>query len=304
MPIGQAGRRALACLALFIAAAAAQAATKVTLTSPVGEPLLGGIGTKVYTAPTATIATQAYPDAVRILVDQGTDHFDIEMKMPAGVYGVEEGNFLLAEHARMRTGTAPGIEVRTHNGECHDVWGSFKIRQFAETGTYPDNQVRKLEATFVYRCGASNAPALTGTILIDAGPRYFSYSRDAGMTMGTASAKTYYGDNSDTSFEGQGNHMTIGVSGQRDEWLFYFKPPMGQTFAKGIYAIADGPDETHGSLNWYDNHQGFCPGLSGSLNVRNIAYDPAGDISAVYATWTLYCDGQPAAFRGTFRHDL
>jgi len=304
MPIGQAGRRAFACLALIIAAGAAQAATKVTVTSAAGEPLGGGVGTKVYTAPTATIDWSGQGARFDVEVSQGTDYYHITLEAPAGQLLVQ-GTYSNAERGDTRKGLAPGITVASHNGSCTDVWGSFVIRQVAPLGFSLGEPITNLEATFNFRCGASSAPALTGTILIDAGPRYFSYSRDAGFPVGTAASKSYYGHNSLTSAVGRSDELMMFAQGQRDRWSFYLTAPLGGTFAKGIYALANAADAGHAGFDMYDErHEGFCEGMAGSINIRNIAYDEWGDVTGLYATWTVTCNGQPAAFRGTFHHDL
>jgi hypothetical protein len=290
MPIWQQGRRAIACLALFIAASAAHAATKVTVTSPAGETLLGGVGTRTYN----TVVADLQPGHVIINASEAGQFLFIELRAPVD-QTLEDGSYLNAEMIDQVTGTAPGMRVIAPSGGCADAWGSFKIRQF---------DANRLEATFVYRCGSATAPALTGTILVDAGPRYFSYSRDAGFPLGTVAARTYYGDNGATSLSGYQSGFQVGVSGQRDEWIFMFTPPVGKVFAKGIYPLDHSPDATRAGLYIHENHGAFCDGMTGSVNVRNIAYDGDGNVTGMYATWTLYCSGQPAAYRATFHHDL
>jgi hypothetical protein len=304
MPIRQAGRRAIACFALLIAAGAAQAATKVTITSPAGEPLGGGVGTKAYTTPTATIDWNGQGSRFDVEVSQGTDYYHITLEARPGQLLVP-GTYNNAERGDTRKGLAPGITVESHNGSCPAVWGSFVVRQLAPLGFSLGEPITNLEATFTFRCNSSTAPALTGTILVEAGPRYFSYSRDAGNPLGTVAAKTYYGNNSLTFAYGRADELSLLALGQRDRWSIYMKPPLGRTFAKGIYALANVEDATHASFDIYDErHEGYCTGLAGSINIRDIAYDEWGDVTGLYATWTLTCDGQPAAFRGTFHHDL
>ena len=300
MPNWQQGRRAFACLVLFATAGAAGAATKVTVNSPSGETLLGGVGARTYNSVVAELA----PDAVRIHAGGSAGEFlFIELRAPEG-QPLLEGSYASAEMIDQVTGLSPGMRVIANSGGCSDAWGSFNIRQLAPSAVDP-GMAGKLEATFVYRCGSATTPALTGTVLVDAGPRSFSYSRDAGFPMGAKPSMSYFGDTGDTDLVlAHQKAFEVLASGQRYEWLFGFEAPSGRIFAKGIYPLSHTADETHARVWAIDNHDGFCADPAGSLNIRNVAYDAEGAMTAVYATWTLTCDGQPAAFRGTFHHDL
>ena len=303
MPIGQAGRRAFACLALFIAAGAAHAATKVTITSPAGELLGGGVGTRTYTAPAATIDLRSMPDQLDVTIEQGgVELYRIWLKAPAGQM-LLPGTYSAAEMLGDETGLAPSMRIHSQWGGCGDAWGSFVIRQQRPLLDYGAD-IEQLEATFSFRCNDPAAPALTGTILIDAEPRYFSYSRDAGFPLGSATSKSYYGNNSEAFMMGSSGDWYGYVSGQRDKWQFFVAPPVGKTLAKGIYPLALSADATHAAFGVFYNDDGFCDGLAGTLNVRNVTYDEFDQLTGVYATWTITCDGQPAAMRGTFHSDL
>jgi hypothetical protein len=302
MPIRQKGWRAFACLAMLMLAGSAGAATKVTITSPAGEILGGGVGTKTYTAPTATIDLRSTPDQVDVTIEQGgIELYRIWLKAPAG-QTLMPGTYSAAEMLGDATGLAPSMRIHSQWGSCGDAWGSFVIRQ--QGPLLFGGPTEQLEATFSFRCDDPAAPALTGKIFIDAEPRYFGYSRDAGFPLGTATAKNYFGNNSETFLMGSSGDWYGYVSGQHDKWNFFVTAPDGKTLAKGIYPLAQNADPTHAGFSVIYNDDGYCDGLAGTLNVRNVTYDEFDQLTGMNATWTITCDGQPAAMRGTFHSDL
>src|SRR5690349_9484929 len=238
--ISTAAIRAPLCALLFAVAGQAAASTTLTYTSPAGEPLGQGVGTRTLRGSDEEYAFAQY-DLLMVELRQGSESFSIQLPAPAG-QSLREGNFLNAEHAAHATGISPGLEILSHGGICDKVWGSFKIRQLELDGY---GGINKLEATFVHRCGSATAPALTGTLTVNTGPKYFSYSKDAGYPFHTsAPARTYFGDTSTMHLAGGLSAFTYGVSGLRDNWYFAFSPPTGKKFAKGTYALRNAADAT------------------------------------------------------------
>ncbi len=293
-------RAALLALSLALSGAAA-AGTSLTYTSPAGEPLGEGVGTRTLSAPDEVRVTGSQPDHIMVELRQGDESFSIQFRAPLGQF-LRRGSFTLAEHAAHATGRSPGLEILSHGGVCDVVWGSFKIRQLDRDEF---GQVSRLDATFVHRCGSATAPALTGTLYVETGPRYFSYSHDAGFPLApTVASRSYYGETSDTYLGGGQSAFTYSVTGQRDMWYLAFSPPYNQKFAKGTYDLF-GYNSTNGAgLYMSKNGPESCVDYAGKLTVRDIRYNEGGGLEAIHATFWVTCDGAAPVFRGTIRHGL
>jgi hypothetical protein len=303
------GRRALAALALIAAGGAAHASS-FAYTSTAGEPIGGGVGTRTLASPNATfVAGYASLTHVMIDVDQDGEHWNIQFQAPnyeADTFvPLYRGSYANAEHAALATPRAPGLEINGPYGNCLDAYGSFNIRQI-EFDDY--RQVTKLEATFTHRCGSTTAPVLSGTLYFEAKPRSYSYTRVAGNPMGAngPTAKSYYGDTSDISAGGVTSLLEWRASGQRDDWHFIATPPTGQQFTKGrTYALGTVADATTAAIDIEYNGEPVCINPAGTIKINNISTFPElGEVSGLYATYTIYCNGGTEPYKGTFRYEL
>ncbi len=306
MSIHSTGLRALACLALLLGAGAAHASS-FAYNSAAGEPLGGGGGLRTLASPTATFEANGNRSHIMLDIDVAGEHWNIQFRAP-NKNGLQtelrRGSYTAAEHAAFATSHAPGLEILGPQGQCLDVYGSFKIRQLDfdfYTGT-----VDKLEATFTHRCGGATAPLLTGTIYFEARPRSYAYSRGPGSMLGTGTSKSYVGDTSYIGAGGYTSSVDWHVSGQRDDWRFIATAPTDTQFVKGkTYALQAVEDATHAGIAIEWNGAPACPNPTGTLKILNISNFPdMSEVNGLYATYTIYCNGGTDPYKGTIRYEL
>jgi hypothetical protein len=261
-----------------------------------GEYIVGA-NTVTLTPANSTFSVTGDRENFNLVVAGDGDFYSVEIAAPRGEE-LRRGSFAAAERVAFRTGRAPGVDVSGNGRGCNETWGSFIIRQveFNELGI-----VSKFDATITQKCDSSAAPALTVTVLYNAEPWQFTLTSTAGDYVGQGVKRTYLGNTSDFVLNGTTQYLTYGVSGLRDDWLAVITPPNGQQLAVGTYPTQRfaGPD--HAGLDFFGNGRG-CNQSTGTLNIKGIETDAEGDVTALYALITQYCDGSTVPLKGTIRY--
>jgi len=284
-------------VALLLVAAPATASSLV-VNSAANEPIGQGVN-RTWTSPTATFTAEGTTEAVTVEVTRDGETFWLEFAAPHGK-ALEPGSYYSAERADVRTGKAPGLDVRSGNASCADVWGSFTVRQvaFDEFGA-----PTQLEATFSQRCGSNVAPLLSGTLAFNTLPWYFTYNSAAGDPLGNGIVRTLYPSTSDLALHGTANGLSYGASGLRDNVYMAISPPTGKTLAPGVFPLARSPGATAVGIYITNNTVG-CNTVAGTINIRALTFGEDGHPTGLYANLTLYCNGASAPFKATLRHKL
>jgi hypothetical protein len=284
-------RRALAGAALFAAAATADASTVTA--SYWGE-------TRYYNDGNAVISAHMQGDNVYISV-HGDDTFSFStvLAAPRGER-LRRGSFYNAERAPFRTGRAPGVDGGYYGG-CNETTGGFDVRQVVIDEW---DQVLTLDATVVFDCYGYAEGWRTIVIKYKALPWYFSYNSPAGDPLGGGLKHTFLGHTSDMALVGTpAGGFDYAVSGEREEWNVEFVPPTGQLLAAGKTYTANTTGGGGAARLRVTGRTGVCDVGTGSITVFGLKTSAAGKITALNASFSLSCDGQPP-FKGTIRYYL
>ncbi len=206
----------------------------------------------------------------------------------------------------LRTGRVPSMQVTEDNPICRpdtdSIWGSFEIRQIAYDTA---GKISSIELTFRQHSGSPDAPPLVGLLRLDADPLSFVVESDRRFALGQTSQKNF-GDSSLFSLNGTTAGIDYTASVIKDHWAITIAPPEGQLLQAGkTYTtrnFATGPNAGLVVLRGL----GFrgCSDATGTLRVRGLNTDSAGNVVGLHADFEYRCPGSNAALRGTIRHHL
>lgn len=284
-------RRALlpaAVLSALFAAGAADAASSLKITK-------NGT-TTTYAAPTATFTAYGNSQSLTLLVESGSAWYYLDLAAPRG-QTLTRGVYSKAERAAFRTGRAPGLDLSGNGSGCNEVWGSFTIRQI---GFGSDGKLNLLDATIAHQCETSTAPRTTAVVLFNAEPWSFSYKSPAGDFLGQGLTHTFLGHSSDFALTGTRSSMNFVASGDREDWSVRLAAPTGGQFAVGTYPTARFAGAGVAGLDISGNGRG-CNTSSGSVTIRDLRTNEAGQVTGLYATYSQTCQGSTAPMTGTIR---
>lgn len=205
-----------------------------------------------------------------------------------------------------RTGRAPSMQVTEDNPICRpdvdSIWGSFEIRQIAYDTS---GKVASIELTFRQHSGSPDAPPLTGLLRLDADPLSFVIESDRRFAWGRISQRNF-GDSSLFSLTGTTAGIDYTASVIKDHWSIAIAPPEGQLLQPGAtYTTRNFATGPHAGLVLLRG-LGFqgCPDATGTMRVRGLRTDSAGNVTGLHADFEYRCAGSNAALRGTIRHHL
>ncbi len=230
-----------------------------------------------------------------------------EKLMPGRHYAAQCGAFSY--------GRAPAMEVRNlsdvycgddpgHTGD--DIWGWFAIRQIERDDT---GKIIAIEISFNQQIKDFTQSSMAGVIRHGVDP--LSFSLDGKIWKDVYDNKGFYGDSSLFNLEGDTSRLVYTAAGQRDFWAAYIEPPIGQQLKVGTYQLAESASSTHakvlldGAPNGSDNG-GYCPSVSGTLQIKAIRTDAAGQVAGLSAVFDQHCadDDPEMRIRGTIHHRL
>lgn len=232
-----------------------------------------------------------------IFINNSSTFWNVSLSAPSGEK-LHPGIYSKAERAPFRTGRSPGIDISGDGAGCNEVWGNFTINQIATDST---GKVNLLDATFLQRCESETAPALKGSIKLNALPLTFSFVSDAGDYIGSGESKSYTNSSSIFSLTGSDTSFTYSVSGLRDNWNASISAPIGQKLKVGTYSTARFNDETHAGLDFSGNGRG-CNSSTGQLKISAIDVDSKNKITGFTATFTQHCEGLAPAINGKINY--
>jgi hypothetical protein len=281
------------------AQAAPASVTSYSFTSEAGD-YIGGGQSRDYRSPATTIRMSGTAGDLTVSVDAGSEWWTVHLAAPRGDV-LRPGRYLDAERASFRTGRSPGLDVSGTGRGCNEVYGSFWIDQI---GVAPDGTVTLLDARFTQHCERADAPRLQGTVKFAAFPLSYRFVSDAGDYIGAGVTKGYTNATSVFGLQGTASGVAFSVSGERDDWTVYLYPPAGQTLTVGTYTGAQRypfNDAGRPGLSVSGNGRG-CNTLTGQFTIREIAFDAAGAVTALFATYEQHCEGGTPALRGTIRY--
>jgi hypothetical protein len=180
MPVRRSGARTrrfvgiagavLLCVATVVSmsTSTAYAATTVTsyaYSSTPGDWIGQGLSNS-YVSPASTISIVSGSDAgeLNVQVTSGSDWWYISLAAPSGSTLVP-GTYLNAERAPFRSAGHPGIDVSGNGRGCNRIFGQFVLRSISADAS---GNITELDASYVQHCETATAPALTGTIRVNA----------------------------------------------------------------------------------------------------------------------------------------
>ncbi|GAA1294340.1 hypothetical protein GCM10009579_70710 [Streptomyces javensis] len=274
------------------------AVTSFTYTSERGD-WVGRGETGSYAAPTDTLKAVGTAEYLTVQVSTGAlRSWTIELAAPKGET-LHPGVYREAERAGSRTGRAPGLDVSGLGRGCNEVYGQFAIDQIE---TDASGAVTMLDATFTQRCQEA-APALNGTVKINAHPLSYGYTSDEGDPLGGGRSDVHTGSTSLFTLAGTGvGHIDVGVSGKRQNWSVTMAAPGGEAVEVGrtYQTTRLGLDGT-AALD-VSGPGGACNASRGEFTITELSHDAAGDIDAFAATFIQHCEGVEPALHGTIHY--
>lgn len=253
--------------------------------------------TSVYRSPAADIRVEGDVTYATATVKSGAVTWNIEMQAPAGDQ-LTPGVFRNAERAPGPTGRAPGLTVSGDGRGCNIVYGQYTINQISTDST---GAITLLDASYVQRCEAPDAPALRGTVKYKALPLSFSYVSEPGDYAGGGRSRTFTGGTGTFYLDGTvDGRLDYRVSGLREYWGAIIAPPSGQSLQAGRTYEANGMgDNGQATL---EVGGGGCNHSNGEFTVTKLATDAAGQVTALALTFEQHCEGAEPALRGTIHY--
>jgi hypothetical protein len=161
---------ALLCVATVVSltTSAAYAATTVTsyaYSSTAGDWIGQGLSNS-YVSPASSISIVSGSNAgeLTVQVTSGSEWWYISLAAPSGSTLVP-GSYLNAERAPFRSAGHPGLDVSGNGRGCNRIFGQFVLRSISADAS---GSITELDASYVQHCETATAPALTGTIRVQA----------------------------------------------------------------------------------------------------------------------------------------
>ncbi|MCI4566768.1 hypothetical protein [Lysobacter sp. CFH 32150] len=289
----------LAIVLLLFAAPAVQAQQIFSFVSTPGDPIGAGESGTYTPANTSSFQISTQDEGIDIYLTGG---WDWHISLIAGKGDtLHEGRYRYVERSSFRTGRSPGLEVTAMGRGCNDISGEFGIKQIEFDAT---GKIAHLEADFLQYCDGQ--PPLAGVILYRTMPLSLKLISAPGDYVGRGISKTYYGDTSTFALAPnlQGG-ARFAVSGQGNEWIAFIDPPVGQQLRVGTFSTSRLATASTAGLDFYGNNRnGYrCNQSTGTLVIKDVRFID-GFVVRLLASFTQYCDGNPAPLKGTIRYLL
>jgi hypothetical protein len=199
-------------------------------------------------------------------------------------------------------GRAAGLQVTYDNPKCEaddTIWGWVSIRQieFDDAGN-----VTRLEAAYSQRVGSPTAPAWSGLLRYDAAPMSFTVSAARNSPWGRVRQENH-GDTGLFRLTGDASQLYYEASVLKDHWSVVIAPRTGQALQAGSHATRAEPDAQHAALNIVRGLDSplYCPGSRGTVDIQDVAWGDAGEVTALRARFEYRCTPRSAPLRGEIR---
>ncbi|HTO92645.1 MAG TPA: T9SS type A sorting domain-containing protein, partial [Candidatus Sulfotelmatobacter sp.] len=129
-------------------------------------------------------------------------------------------------------------------------------------------------------------------------PTFLNMASDPGDYIGGGA--TYHFTSANATFSGYGSpgYVNMSVTGGQDWFYLDFSAPYGQVLAPGSYP---GTMRFNGTGNPGLDVSGDgrgCNTSTGTFTVKAIGFDPLGNLSTFWSTFTQHCEGGPSALSG------
>lgn len=200
-------------------------------------------------------------------------------------------------------GRAAGLQVTDDNPKCEaddTIWGWLSIRQIEFDAA---GNVTKLEAAYSQRVGSPTAPAWSGLLRYDAAPMSFTVDASRASPWGLVRQQNH-GDTSMFRLSGDASQVYYEASVLKDYWSAVIAPRTGQALKVGRYETRSEPSARFAALNVVRGLDSplYCPDSRGVVDVQNIAFDGAGQVTALRARFEYRCSLRSAPLRGEIRY--
>ncbi|WP_223619094.1 hypothetical protein [Lysobacter sp. ESA13C] len=267
-----------------------------------------------YTAATADFSLHQAGEYLTISV-QGRDgrppSTSVLIVPPAGQTLIP-GRYYEAQCPGFLFGRTPGLVVSGWTGyDCGDdpghdgdeSWGWYALRQIQRDAA---GAITGAEIAYSQHFNGPDSPAVVGTIRHGVEP--LSFVLNGLVAPDTYSNKGFYGDTSFFALSGSTSGVHFEVAGRRDTWSVGIKPPSGRTLQVGTYSLAEFADASHASVGVDgepngSSNGGYCPSVSGSLQIKSIGFDAAGKVTGLYAIFEQRCSADaPQSLNGVIHY--
>ena len=289
---------ATAIMAFSSTAMASSPSTSFSYSSGSGD-WVGQGRSQVFQASASTQFTvRGTSELVTISVNStSSSNWSVSLAAPAGEK-LHPGVYSNAERVWTRSGRSAGIDVSGNGRSCNKIWGSFIVNQ---VGFNSAGKVTKLDASFTQSCESAKAPALTGTIKYNALPLYATLNSTAGDYIGGGISKSFYNSTSLFTLSGNASRAQYSASGNRSNFDALIAAPKGKVLAPGNYVTTRFGDATHAGLDVSSDGRG-CNASTGTLSIKAMTRDKAGNIVGLSATFVQYCDKNTVPLKGVIRY--
>lgn len=230
----------------------------------------------------------------------GLEYLYVTLGAPAGETW-RKGLYTDVSCNGLAMGRSASMSVTTDNPICYEVdwlWGWISIRQieFDSAG-----QITKLDVMFNQRLGSETTPGKIMTLRHNAMPQSFSVTTGKRSPFG-ARQHTFFGDEADFFVSGNAQSLAFVAEATKQQWYVGVTPPEGQQITKGRYPTSTGdvgPGRWRMELAFLpeflnDPKAVWCSG-DGVLDIKDVAYDGSGALTAVHATFQHACNANRGA---------
>jgi hypothetical protein len=191
------------------------------------------------------------------------------------------------------------------SGGCSYAAGYADIRQLV----VKEGQVLTFDGTIVHTCtwgaGAPSGMPAQIDVKFNALPWFYQYDSTAGDPLGNGRRVNFTGFTTDMALVGTAaTGFEYAVSGKREEWLVEFAPPAGQALVAGTTYTTSHTGGPGVAMLRVGSRDHVCASSVGSLTINGLKTNAnTGKLSALNATYSVQCDGQPP-LQGSIRYYL
>jgi hypothetical protein len=209
------------------------------------------------------------------------------------------------------------LEVTLDNPACmrfgKALGGWFTIRQLERK---PDGTLDKFEAVFLMTPGEWGKKGLLGTVRYNAYPLYITLKSSGDSRWGHLD-RNIHGDEGIFKLAGSGSEFEYEASIPHDSWILRVQAPTGQKLKVGTYATTPAATAATVGMTVFERQAdhvsnllpkcgedfGDAPG-PGTLKVRKVRYDSAGNIEGLHASFEFRCQSTSGLDTKPVRGDI
>lgn len=281
------------------AAPAPQRATAHTFTSEEGD-WVGQGASGAHRPPADAFEVSGSAANLQVMVSGETDTWFINLAAPPGHSALFPGVYKDPGSTR---GRVPDVNVSGHSRGCNVTYGSFTINQIESDAS---GAVTVLDATYVQRCEAADAPALRGAVKYRAYPLSFRYEGEPGDYPSRGQSGTLTGATSLFVLRERENtpdgRVAFEIEGKGEYWSGSVSAPEGESLEAGRTYPADRMGDNGGAGLELGGPGGGCNRSHGEFTIHRMSVDDRGIITAMSLDLTQYCEDSSAALRATLRY--